>query len=165
MNGIEDRVGELVAVPIRSWGGAESMRQIRNACRAGFAHDNAKIGRNRQREWWAENRHRIVGFLYFAPDGRPCAYGLLRQTEDGRWWSSVAVHPAYGGHGHGRRVTQHLIRQSPDGVVWAEAMKANPAACALHRADDWEVVGEDDERWHYRTRPDIGERRPWEVAA
>lgn len=150
----------LRVVPVTKWGHAESMRQIRNTCRAGFAHDREKIGRRDQRAWWGSNRGRLVGMLYYAGD-RPVGYGLLRQTEDGRWWSSVAVLPQYGGNGYGRAITQHIIRQSPDGVVWAEARKDQPAACALHRTDDWEVVGEDDERWHYRTRPDIGERRPW----
>ncbi|MEO8082515.1 MAG: GNAT family N-acetyltransferase [Ardenticatenales bacterium] len=150
----------LRVVPVTNWGHAETMRFVRNTCRAGFAHDTAKIGRRAQRAWWQANRTRMVAALYYVGDA-PAGYGLLRQSEDGRWWSSVAVLPRFGGIGFGRAITQHLVRQSPDGVVWAEARKDQPAACALHRADDWEVIGEDAERWHYRTRPDIGERRPW----
>lgn len=151
----------LRVVPVTNWGHAETMRLIRNCCRAGFAHDTAKIGRRAQRKWWDANRARLVGALYYQADSA-VAYGLLRQTDDGRWWSSVAVMPRFGGCGFGRLVTQHIVRQSPDGVVWAEARKDQPAAMALHRADDWEVIGEDETRMHYRTRPDIGERRPWE---
>ena len=110
----------LRVVPVSNWGHAETMRFIRNTCRAGFAHDTAKIGRRAQRIWWDTNRRRMVAALYYVGDA-PVGYGLLRQSEDGRWWSSVAVLPRFGGAGFGRAITQHIVRQSPDGVVWAEA--------------------------------------------
>jgi hypothetical protein len=37
-------------------------------------------------------------------------YGLLRQTEDGRWWSSVAVLPSYTGRGYGGAITALTTR-------------------------------------------------------
>jgi hypothetical protein len=49
-------------------------------------------------------------------------------------------------------VTRHIVRQSPTGVVYAQARKDNPRAMALHCAEDWEVVGEDELLVHYKTR-------------
>jgi hypothetical protein len=37
-------------------------------------------------------------------------------------------------------------------VVYAEARKDHPAADRLHNRRDWDVVGEDAELWHYRTK-------------
>jgi GNAT superfamily N-acetyltransferase len=142
----------LRPVPIRGYHAVMQLRMIRNACRDGFAHDTAEISHEQQLAWWAANKERVVGFLYRDLFGFPVGYGLVRRDDKGRWWSSVAVLPQYAGKGFGKAITRHVIRQCPAGVVYAEARKDHPAADRLHNRRDWDVVGEDAERWHYRTK-------------
>lgn len=154
----------LRAIPVTTFDHLETMRTIRNACRDGFAHDNREITPDQQRQWWIRNSQGIIAMVYLEDHGAPVGYGMLRQVESGAWVSSVAVLPEFGGKGYGRLITQHIIRQSPTGEVEAEARKDQPVAMALHRDDDWIVTGEDDRVMHYRTRPDILDRTPWEAA-
>jgi GNAT superfamily N-acetyltransferase len=142
----------LRPVPIRGYHAVMQLRMIRNACRDGFAHHTAEIGHAEQLAWWTANKDRVVGFLYRDLFGFPVGFGLLRRTDDGRWWSSVAVLPAHAGKGFGGAITRHIVRQSPSGVVYAQARKDQPKAMALHNAADWEVVGEDNRLVHYKTR-------------
>jgi GNAT superfamily N-acetyltransferase len=142
----------LRPVPLRGYHAVMQLRMIRNACREGFAHDNAEISHEQQLAWWQANKARVVGFLYRDLFGFPVGYGLVRRDDEGRWWSSVAVLPQYAGRGFGGAITAHVIRQCPAGVVYAQARKDNPAADRLHNRRDWEVVGEDDRLWHYRTK-------------
>lgn len=141
----------LWADPVRDLGDVDVMRCIRNTCRAGFAHDTSLITEAQQRAWWGDGSGKIA-YLYIDRRDSVVGYGLLRQTDDGRWWSSVAVLPGHGGHGYGKAITSHIIRQSPTAVVWAEARKDNPQADRIHDRRDWEVIGEDERLWHYRTR-------------
>jgi hypothetical protein len=146
-----DRVG-LTPIPIAAPHQVELLRSIRNACRAGFSTHTAPISREQQARWWAEVAGKIVAYLYRDGDGKHPGYGLLRQTEDGRWWSSVAVLPWHAGHGYGGAITRHIIRQSPAGVVWASARNDNQAALRLHCAADWEAIGCDQDLTYFRTR-------------
>jgi len=142
----------LTARPVVDDLDVEWLRAIRNTCREGFAHDQAVITMRQQAAWWQAQQGRLVAALYQDAALFVVGYGLLRQTEDGRWWSSVAVLPSYTGRGYGGAITAHIIRQSPSGVVWAEARKDNPAADRLHHRRDWVVIGEDERLWHYQTR-------------
>lgn len=129
----------------------EWLRVIRNTGRAGFSHDQAFIPQEAQEAWWVAHCGDCIPYLYQDCDGFVVGYGLLRRSEDGRWWSSVAVLPPYTGRHYGGAITRHIIRQSPTGVVWASARLDNPAADRLHNRKDWEVLGEDHELRHYRT--------------
>lgn len=143
---------EIRAEAVETLEQAYHLANIRNACREGFAHDNEPISAQRQRAWWVAMKGRIKPWIYRDWIGFSVGYGMLRQTEDGRWWSSVAVLPEVAGKGYGGAITADLIRRV-DHVVYAEARKDNPAAMRLHRAADWEVVGEDERLMHYRSRP------------
>ncbi len=149
-----DAVG-LTCRPVVDYEDVEWLRIIRNTCRAGFASDNAVITPRQQEAWWQANQQRLVAYLYQDSDGFVVGYGLLRMTDDGRWWSSVATLPAYTGRGYGGAVTAHIVRHSPTGVVYAQARKDNPSACRLHHIRDWEVTSEDARLFHYRTREDL----------
>jgi len=130
----------------------EWLRVIRNTCRLGFAADNSVITARQQEAWWQKNEQRIVAYLYQDDEGFIVGYALLRMTDDGRWWSSVATLPPYIGRGYGGSMTAHIIRQSPTGVVYGQARKDNPAACRLHHIRDWLVIGEDERLMTYKTR-------------
>jgi GNAT superfamily N-acetyltransferase len=130
----------------------EWLRIIRNTCRRGFAHDQEPISATAQEQWWAANQGDVIAYLHQDCDGFVVGYGLLRRDTYGRWWSSVAVLPPYSGRGYGGAITRHIIRQSPSGVVHAEALVDNPAADRLHNRDDWYEFDNDGVRRHYRTR-------------
>lgn len=131
-----------------------TMGAIRNQQRASFAHDTTPIDDDRQRAWWAEQRNRVRAWLYADDAGATVGYGLLRQTKDGRWWTSVAVLDQFAGKGYGRTITHHLVNTVPH-EVWSEALNDNHAAQRLHNAGDWEVIGADNDRTFYRTRPKV----------
>jgi hypothetical protein len=145
----------LTARPVLDDDDVEWLRAIRNTCRGGFSNDTSVITAPQQAAWWAANRATLVACLYADGKGSIVGYGLLRQTDDGRWWSSVAVLPQHGGRGYGGAITRHIIRQSPTGVVWATARNDNPPAQRLHCAADWDVIGADDMLTYYRTHPDL----------
>ncbi len=143
----------LRAERIERLGQVELLRRIRNACRDGFSHDTHEISPIQQRTWWQAHRGRMRAWLY-ADGDTFVGYGLLRQTEDGRWWSSVAVLPEHNGRGYGGTITADLVRRS-DEPVWATARLDNPAAIRLHREADWEWLGQDERLVHFRTRPHV----------
>jgi ribosomal protein S18 acetylase RimI-like enzyme len=142
----------LTARPVVDAEDVEMLRFIRNEQRQGFAHDTAPISTAAQTAWWGLMEGKVIAYLYQQSQTFVVGYGLLRLDEDGRWWSSVAVLPEFGGRGYGKAVTSHIIRQSPTGVVYAQARKDNPQADRIHDRRDWEVTGEDKRLWHYRTR-------------
>lgn len=132
----------------------EMLRQIRNACKDGFAHDNTEITPQAQAAWWIVSCGAVRAWLYWTVEAGVVGYGLLRKTDDGRWWSSVAVLPSHAGHGYGGAITADLVRHS-DQPTWGTARLDNPAAMRLHRAVDWEEVERDDRLVTYRTRPHV----------
>lgn len=142
----------LTARPVVDDLDVEWLRAIRNTCREGFAHDQAVITMRQQAAWWQANQGRLVAYLYQDVQGFIVGYALLRSTEDGRWWSSVAVLPSFTGRGYGKALTAHIIRQSPTGVVYAQARRDNVPADKLHNRRDWIVVDEDERLFHYKTR-------------
>lgn len=148
-------MGKLTPHRVEDDSDVEAVRMIRNACRAGFAHFTGEISRDQQAAWWEAGAGRLIGYLYTTSRREVVGYGLLRQTDDGRWWSSVAVLPSHAGRGYGGAITAHVIRCAPGGVVYAEARLDNPAAVALHRAEDWARTGEADGLAHFVTRSDI----------
>lgn len=144
----------LLSHAIVSADDVEILRKIRNRCAAGFSFDTSYITPEQQAVWWQANKDRVLGWLYCC--GGPeftVGYGLLRQTDDGRWWSSVAVLPKYAGQGFGRSITSEVIRYSPSGVVWATARKDNPPAVKIHDLTYWNVIpGDDDRLVYFRTK-------------
>lgn len=143
----------LVATPVVTEADALIMGRIRHIQRHGFSADNSEIDDERQRQWWRANRLRVKGYIYTC-QGRLVGYSALLQQDDGTWVSSVAVLPGHEGRKFGGRITSHLI-QSVDHEVYARALIANPAACALHNDREWEMTGEDGTCRFYRTRPKV----------
>lgn len=141
----------LEAVPVSDFIAVQVMRQIRNVCREGFSNDHSEISPAAQTEWWDSIKGRAVAFLYSEPFGAWVGYGLLRPDADGRTVSSVAVLPEYAGRGYGGAITRHIVRQA-SGTVYATARLDNPAAMALHNADDWVETGRAGDLAFYRTR-------------
>ncbi len=130
------------------------MGRIRSAQAAGFSHDHNPISDDQQRAWWRKHFARLSGWLYEDGDRNVVGYGLLRQEDDGRWYSSVAVDPAHTGHGYGRTITTHLVTFFPF-EVWASARNDNPAAQRLHDDLIWDVLGADNDLTFYRTKPKV----------
>jgi hypothetical protein len=143
----------LRALPVELDADVEALRLIRNACKDGFSHDNAEISPAAQLAWWVLMRGRVKAWLYSA-DGHLVGYGLVRQTDDGRWWASVAVLPEEAGQGYGGTITADLVRRV-DVPVWGQARLDQPAAMRLHRAADWEEIERDDRLVTYRTLPHV----------
>lgn len=131
-----------------------AMGAIRDRQRAGFSHDHSPITPEMQIRWWDRNKFRLIAYLYDDVDGNTVGYGALRQEDDGRWYSSVAVLPEFGGHGYGRTITTHLVLSVPFDV-WASARNDNPAAQKLHDPCIWDVLGADNDLIYYRTRPKV----------
>lgn len=142
----------LTARPVADVEDVEMLRFIRNERRDGFAHDTAPISTAAQAAWWSANQGKVIAYLYQQAQMFVVGYGLLRRDDAGRYWDSIAVLPEFGGRGYGKAITAHLIRQPPAGVVWGQARKDNPPADRIHDRRDWDVVGEDERLWHYKTR-------------
>lgn len=142
MNLTVEVVADLITV--------EQLRVIRNSCRSGFAHDNTEISRPAQAAWWIVMRGRVKAWLYRTDEG-VIGYGLLRQTDDGRWWNSVAVLPEFTHQGYGSAITADLLARH-DGEVWAEARVDNVPAMRMHHMADWEMLGFVDGRAQFRSR-------------
>lgn len=138
---------------------ALTMGRIRDRQRAGFSHDTSPITPERQLAWWHTNRNRLHAYLYVDGAGATVGYGCLRQGEDGRWWSSVAVEAGYTGLGHGKAITSHLVL-AVGHDVWASARNDNPAAQRLHDPLLWGPLGADNELTFYRTRPKVRDAAP-----
>lgn len=148
----------LSASQIESTFDVEILRMLRNASREGFAHDNTFISENVQRAWWVAMRGRVRGCLYRVLQQGPfrpiVGYGLLRMTEDGRWWTSIAVLPQHGGQGYGKAIMADTIRRH-DGTVWSEARLDNIAAMKIHPAEDWLLLGQDERLAHFRSKSSL----------
>lgn len=144
----------LIATPIESAVDVEALRTLRNSTREGFAHDTAFISEAVQRAWWVAMRGRVRGWLYWHEADFSMSvlvgYGLLRMTEDGRWWTSIAVLPQHAGHGYGKAIMADTIRRH-DGTVWSEARLDNIAAMKIHPAEDWLLLGQDERLARFRT--------------
>lgn len=147
----------LTARPVWAVDDVLTMGAIRDRQRAGFSYDTAPISPAQQLAWWERQQYRLIAYLYEDGDGNTVGYGCLRQEDDGRWYSSVAVLPEFGGHGHGRTITTHLVL-SVSCDVWASARNDNPAAQQLHDRLVWDTLGADNDRTYYRTRPKVVER-------
>lgn len=146
----------LDAYEIRNVYGAQVMASIRNECRAGFSNDTGSISYADQAAWYARNRAGIIARLYECGRNNPVGYGLLRRDDAGRLVSSVAVLPDWGGRGIGAAITADIIRATRE-RVYATARLDNPAAVALHRAEDWIRTGDDGRLAHFVTRPEIAD--------
>lgn len=149
----------LTARPVLADADALTMGAIRDRQRAGFSHDTSPITSERQLAWWRTNRERLHAYLYTDSAGAVVGYGCLRQGEDGRWWSSVAVESGYTGLGYGKAITSHLVL-SVGHDVWASARNDNPAAQRLHDPLLWETLGADNDLTFYRTRPRVRDEAP-----
>lgn len=147
----------LRPIPVTHPAHVESMRRTRNHCASGFANYNGQITVEQQERWWAENKDSVRAWLY-ADDTQGTkattvivGFGLIRQHDDGRWFTTVGILPEYAGHDFGKEVTAHLIAQVP-GKCHGIARRDNPAAVKLHVASDWQVIeGPDPALVYFRT--------------
>lgn len=149
-----DTRAHLVARQVFTRADVLLMGRIRSAQAAGFSHDRAPIGDAQQLAWWDTHEDRLDAWLYDDQDGQTVGYGLLRQVDDGRWYSSCAVDPAHTGSGYGRVILTHLVTQWPH-EVWASARNDNRAAQLLHDDLLWDTLGADNDLTYYRTRPKV----------
>jgi GNAT superfamily N-acetyltransferase len=131
----------------------EVLRRLRNATRDGFSTDTSEISPEVQRAWWVAMRGRVKAWLYLH-ETDVVGFGVLRQTEDGRWWTSVGVLEHHRGHGYGGAITTDLAARSAS-PVWATARLDNPAAQRLHREAIWEEIDRDERLVYYMTRPSV----------
>lgn len=144
----------LTARLVLSDADALAMGAIRDRQRGGFSHDTSPIDAPRQLDWWRTNRDRVLAYLYSDAAGAVVGYGCLRQGDDGRWYSSVAVDHGHERLGYGKAITTHLVL-SVGHEVWATARDDNPAAQALHDRLIWDTLGWHEGLWLYRTKPKI----------
>jgi GNAT superfamily N-acetyltransferase len=141
----------LKAEPVETAAQVEWLRQIRNVCREGFSHDTAYITREQQGQWWFKNKRLVRAWLYREHTERLVGFGMLRRDEHDHEVSSVAVLPECAGKGYGGHITADIIRRA-HGQVYGTARLDNPGALALHRAEDWDVTGEDGRLRFFRTK-------------
>lgn len=138
----------LTAHPIESENDVERLRLIRNKTAAGYSNFTDQISQVQQRQWWAENRERLQGWLYRDQYAQLVGFGLLRQDDEGFWLTVVGVLPGFEGNGYGKFITHDIVTKAP-GRCKATARKDNPGAVKLHVASDWDVVDGPDERLVY----------------
>lgn len=112
----------------------EHVRVLRNSGRAWMTRDTAEIPPAAQRSWWAA-RDPAVCPIWLAQIARTTVgYGLLRWTDDGRAWCSLAVSPRWRGHGFGTQIYGYLACAHA-GETWAEILADNtPSIRACLRA-------------------------------
>ena len=156
----------LTAVRVEQPEHIEWLRKIRNACRAAFSHDAQEITLEQQSTWWkamtGSRQLRAKAWL-FELDGRVVGHGLVRLARDGKWWASVAVLPAFEGHGYVKAITQLLIEQPHvNHPVYGEARLDDPEAMTSHAFPAWVEVRRDRRTAVFFTSP---ERRPKVVDA
>lgn len=141
----------LEAVLITSPEQVELLRTIRNETRWDFSHDNGEISEMRQRAWWVTMRGRLCAWLYY-DTGELIGFGLVRQTEDQRWWNSLAVLPGYRSRGYGSAITTDLLHQHA-GPIYASVKATNQPALAMHHLTEWEMIdGPDTSLVYFRSR-------------
>jgi hypothetical protein len=131
-----------------------TMGRIRDTCRAGFSADTTPIDDARQLDWWRWNHERVRGWLFDDAGGNTVGYGALLQQPDGRWVSSVAVLPQFGGRGYGKAITTWTVL-SVDHAIYARARLDNNPARRLHDDLIWEFITADNENEYYVTRPKV----------
>lgn len=146
---------QLQSLEVQSPHQVEMLRMIRNAGRGGYSHDHHEISRDEQRKWWGDMQHRIQAWLYATIDGQVVGFGLIRQTDDGRWSPSAGVLHEHQGHGYGGKIVDDLVdRARARGIqLHAQALLDQPAAVATHHQDRWERLGSDEQYVYFRSIP------------
>lgn len=150
----EEERPHLTARPVVAVADILAMGRIRNAQRAAFSHDQTPIDDARQLAWWREHHLRLRAWLYTDCAGATVGYTCLRQEEDGRWWSSVAVMPGHEGHGYGKAITTHCVL-AVEHPVWGAARNDQPGALKLHDDLIWDTIGADESLTYFRSKPKI----------
>lgn len=144
----------LTAIAVETAEQVERLRHMRNATAYGFSNDVGQISMQHQHAWWIAMRGRVRAWLYQSED-QLIGFGMLRQTEDGKWWNSLGVLPAYQRHGYGAEITHDLLlhHQFRSDVgnqpLYATVRRENLAALAMHHEQDWDIIDGDDERLTY----------------
>jgi GNAT superfamily N-acetyltransferase len=120
----------LVAHPARTMWDAESLRLVRNSCREFMTGDNRRIATDEQAAWWCSEARRRNAIWLFVPPGLPTylavGFGLFRM-EDGKWWATLGLLPAWRGQGHGVGIYRHL-RDCCPGDLWIRVLLTNPGS-------------------------------------
>lgn len=147
----------LRALPVQTDDQIELVRIIRNQTAHGFSNYTDQISEAAHIAFW--EREKPLAWVYLDELGRPVGFGLLRYELDrDHWITVVAVLPEFGGRGYGKWITRDIVSRAP-GRVWATARRDNPAAVALHVAEDWETYDGPDQRLvYFRGRQAIGDK-------
>jgi hypothetical protein len=129
----------------------EVLRQLRNACRGGFAHNDSEISPERQASWLQQRRaaHDLIAIDYLV------GFGTLTLRKDA-WWTTVGVLPWHRGHNYGRSIVTnlvHLVRHRfPGCQVLGEALP-NSVGAKTHDPALWALEGTTAEGlWRFRAR-------------
>lgn len=110
----------------------DALRELRNAGRTWLRH-TGEIGPDDQTYWWATHDPARLRAYLFGRGGVTVGAGLLSQRDDGRWWCTVLVAPAFRGTGIGRTIYAWLGWAAP-WPVWAEIRADNAASERAARA-------------------------------
>ncbi|HEX7094521.1 MAG TPA: GNAT family N-acetyltransferase [Acidimicrobiales bacterium] len=140
--------------------GVETLRTIRNACRATMTRDPREISREQQAKWWAEmHRHdpahtRWRPFLAVERD-QAIGFGVVWRGEHvtprlpsneakEAWWLTGGLLAEHRGNGYGRALFLALIGQV-EAPCWLEVRLDNTPARLLYEALGFRVVHVDDD--------------------
>lgn len=143
----------LLSVDIVTDAQVEELRRLRNATSYGFSTFTGQISYEEQIAWWQQSQGKIKGWLYYEDHSIEMpiyvGFGILRQTDDGRWWNSLGVVPAYQDHGYGSYITHDLIGRH-DQSIYSMVVRKNIAAVKMHHTDEWdEITGSDMDNFIY----------------
>jgi GNAT superfamily N-acetyltransferase len=109
----------------------ETLRRLRNECRAWMTGNTAEITPEQQAAWWPD--HVGTAWLY-ALNGRTVGFAYVRPNEEEDIWVSLGVTKDARGRGHGTAIYRHVALASPC-RVWAEIRGGNyPSIMACERA-------------------------------
>lgn len=139
----------------------EILRQLRNATRGTFSHDNTEISTREQEVWWDRHNEHIVAF-YVSLDDEPVGFavltilpeeivsvGLPRRLEESAT-TSVGVLPKARGKKLGYALMWTLEQAYPGPLV-ACARLDNPGGMAMHRESaGWRETHRDATHAYYR---------------
>lgn len=141
----------LTAMPVANEHGVELLRTMRNATRQGFSYFNDEISAADQAAWWERMRGKVLAWIYATARGLIVGFGVLRQTDDGRWWTTTGILPEHRGHNYGKAIMHDLVTRSPE-PPWSAARRDNLAAQKLHVVEEWIKILQDDRLIYYRAR-------------
>lgn len=135
----------MTSTPIETVDQVETLRTIRNACRATL-HDRREISAAQQLAWWtALDRSRWEGKLFSDDCGLVGAGCWSLRNEV--WWITVLVLPHRRGEGRGTAIYRALQTEPPALDVFALIRASNVPSLRAARRAGWRHI--EGELWRY----------------